>query len=199
MFYEMFNSSEYAHVCFVLENMSCVWEKDHKYSDTNTSTSQDERAEFTRYSKMKKREVGGLSEEEKEKYEKYRAEKSRFTSTGTNETYQECVTDEGRIYYITMCYFYEELMKLGNEDTRRVKLNEMWSEMENKHSLVERINRRNGKRRKQRGETEKGEERLQSKKKRGTKVVLPGQEGRSVYLEEKIRELGGIPSNIVQV
>ncbi len=50
--------------------------------------------------------------------------KSRFTSTGTSVTYQECVSDEGRLYYMTMCYFYEAFMKLGEEDPRRVKLNE---------------------------------------------------------------------------
>ena len=69
---------------------------------------------------MKKREVGGLSDQEKEKWERYKAKKSRFTSQRRNETHQEYISDEGHLYYMTMCFLYEAFMKLGEDDVRKV-------------------------------------------------------------------------------
>ena len=71
-----------------------------------------------------------MSDQEKEKWERYKAVKSHFASTDSNATYQECISDEGQLYYMTMCFLYEAFMKLGGDDKRKVKSNEKWIELE---------------------------------------------------------------------
>ena len=180
------NGSGPAWACFVLKNMSPVWDHKWLYHEKNVEVCDAEKAQYLKFKDMTEEEAEDLGSDDKAKWEKYRNRSSLFTSSDKRVRFGECVSKRGLGFYYKSLEKFTKFLALDKDDPRMKDFISQWWACEETYRLTDiRTRRKRGFGSISSSVAHKDDEEhdggIRSKR---MAVVLPGDEGYMNHLSE---------------
>lgn len=172
--YELLDETSLPYSLMVWKNLENVWRHSWKYDKENQSTSDEEKEKYNRYKSMKAAEIATLSTDEREEWNEMRPKVGIFTKGVKKEPYKESYSQEGMEYYYKSLSRWRYFLKGG--ETKDM-FDELWRSNEEKHRFGEIMFASTCARKRR-----KGPEDAERRQSPSSVMVMPGEDGYEEFL-----------------